>query len=372
MRGTRDSFNSGSITSAWWLFTWNNYAKHCIDWCEFLDSVPGVSYMVYGLEKAPGTGTEHLQGYVEFATRTKLSTLKNLYAKHATWAGKAKTIHWEIPKHYDNWKQCRDYSIKEGNETHEKGGEGRYDRAVGRAAARASRAGSDSGKRTDLDVVRSEIRNGNIKTLSDLENMSQLTAQGLKFGERLLERIEPVRLSPPRVFWLYGATGCGKSRYSRELAANFKSHCNWSVWQSVDNTLHWFNGYAGQEIAIFDDFRGMDCKFSSLLRVADRYVSMQQIKGSTTWWYPKIIFFTSCRSIADSFDHLPPGDDIQQFIRRVSTFGGGEFNFGIDQDLTRFRGSLLQYCEEQVLPSTGGPSAEHKEPEDAASVVDDE
>lgn len=113
-----------------------------------------------------------------------------------------------------------------------------------------------------------------------------------------------------------------------------------------------FDGYCGQEIAIFDDYRGEDGTFNSLLRITDRYHMQVAVKGSTTWWHPRIIIITSPKSVGESFPGNAGGDrergevgarfgeDLSQLSRRLT---GGEFNFDSSDDLVKFKDSIIQY-----------------------------
>ena len=61
--------------SASWCFTVNNYVAADIV------KIQGIlcDFLVYGIERAPTTGTPHLQGYVEFDVRKRRSTVASLF-----------------------------------------------------------------------------------------------------------------------------------------------------------------------------------------------------------------------------------------------------------------------------------------------------
>lgn len=314
------------IRSKFWLFTWNNY-NNTPGYRDVLSGFKNVTYMVYGHEVAPVTGTLHLQGYVEFSVRTKLSTLKNLQ----------KEIHWETPKWYNTWEECRAYCIKEGNDIVE-WGTGTFDKVLSRKKQ------ATGGKRTDIDDIRDAMTSGAVTNTRELEMFPGLTYQAMLFADRFLRNARPTRECVPDIFWLHGRTGLGKSRFAHEFIDHVELGREWRSWQSYDNRLKWFDGYDKHEIALFDDFRGADCHFPTLLRISDRYVCRVEVKGASAWWCPRIIIFTSSQSLEAGFGHLGSSDRADQFYRRVRDEGaGGEFDFNDPAEIRRFRERIDGY-----------------------------
>lgn len=81
----------------------------------------------------------------------------------------------------------------------------------------------------------------------------------------------------------------------------------------------WFDGYEGQEVAVFDDFRPWWCRFDYLLRLLDRYPMKVPIKGGFVNWIPEIIIITTQKSIRDTFTgEYRTDEDIRQLERRVT------------------------------------------------------
>jgi hypothetical protein len=58
-----------------WVFTLNNYTQGDL---EAIRLTPNINYLICGEERAPRTGTPHLQGYVQFNVVKRLSTIKKL------------------------------------------------------------------------------------------------------------------------------------------------------------------------------------------------------------------------------------------------------------------------------------------------------
>ena len=55
-----------------WTFTINNYTPDTETHLQTLAKEPRVTFLVYGREVAPTTGTPHLQGYIKYSDRKRL------------------------------------------------------------------------------------------------------------------------------------------------------------------------------------------------------------------------------------------------------------------------------------------------------------
>lgn len=167
-----------------------------------------------------------------------------------------------------------------------------------------------------------------IKAVEGGENIAEMAVSG-KHGEALvkfnngLKNYRNLRQSPrdpgypPIVIWIYGPTGTGKSRFAWDLMVNLFGLRG--VWLCNTSNLQWFDGYDSHPGAIFDDFRAKGVSFNYVLRVADRYPLQVPFKGGFATWNPKLIIFTTSKSIEETFrernQHIP--EDIQQLKRRV-------------------------------------------------------
>ena len=54
--------------------------------------------------------------------------------------------------------------------------------------------------------------------------------------------------------------------------------------------MDWFDGYDGQDTAIFDDFRASGNRFSYILRLIDRYPMDVPVKGGFVYWNPGTLY----------------------------------------------------------------------------------
>lgn len=254
--------------SKYWCFT--NFNMDFDPIAQFLN----YDYCVYGREFCPETNRSHQQGYVEFKSKVRMSTLKSKYGDG---------IHWEQRK--GTAEEAVKYCKKDGDF---------FENGVYYAPRQ--------GKRKDLDVIRDQINEG----ASFSEVLESATSyQACKFAQLYIAN-KRVAKEAPQVYWYWGATGTGKTRAAYEASVN--------PWMSgVD--LKWFDGYNGEEDVIIDDFRKDFCTFHFLLRLLDRYPLRVNIKGGTVQWVPKRIFITCPLPPRAVYDTR---EDIEQLMRRIT------------------------------------------------------
>jgi len=86
-----------------WCFTWNNYTEE--DWCKIIKKFQQLNIkFICGKEIGKENKIQHIQGYAEFSSRKRLTTLKNEYSPK---------IHWEPAR--GNKLQNINYCNKEHN-----------------------------------------------------------------------------------------------------------------------------------------------------------------------------------------------------------------------------------------------------------------
>jgi hypothetical protein len=88
-----------------WVFTLNNYSGADEQLLEQLSNSNDVVTLIYGREVAPGTGTNHLQGMIIFATRKRLRQIRN-YPPF-------QRAHLEVMR--STPQRAREYCIKDGD-----------------------------------------------------------------------------------------------------------------------------------------------------------------------------------------------------------------------------------------------------------------
>lgn len=251
-----------------WTFRHSNPDDTTIDFFTHLTA----NKVTVGLEHANQEGkTPHLQGAIVFRRGYRLTQLKKL----------SPSTHWEPGLTIDPENYC----LKENIIRHEG-----YDKLNW---AEYIWNGIKEGK-TDLELVES-----NPKTLFMLKAVGN--------ARNLL--VLP-RKDPPEVYWLWGPTGVGKTKWVEDTYPDYQP-----LTLSGDKHAPFVNGYTGfANCVLFDDFRSEDASMAWLLRITDRYRCVVNMKGYSLPWNPKVIVFTS---------PIPPdsmyGDeDVTQLLRRIT------------------------------------------------------
>lgn len=266
-------------------FTLNNYKDSDVQILEG-DLSGTFTYWCFGKEVGEML-TPHLQGYFEFpnAQRMRISAAKSRWD-----ALGLSSAHLAIAK--GTAQHNIDYCSKEG-QFHEGG-----TRPKGK------------GKRTDLDVVCDAIANGS----SMPQLIESFPSQVVKFRggiEFLIQAQQPRRRFKTEVWWLYGPTGSGKSRWawSQDEMSYMKV-----------SSHKWWNGYIGQESVIIDDYRpSKEMPFNFMLNLFDRYPLSVETKGGMVEFLAKRIYVTSPFSVEETCNQLDwiGVEQRAQLIRRV-------------------------------------------------------
>lgn len=114
-----------------------------------------------------------------------------------------------------------------------------------------------------------------------------LTTKGLASLQGLIRPVDcRTWVGPKEVLYWWGPTGCGKTRAAHELG-----HCYEPI-RAGKGTI-WWDGYAGEEIVLFDDIRSDDVRLSDVLRWTDGRNFVAQVKGGTVAVTAKTFVFTS-------------------------------------------------------------------------------
>lgn len=261
-----------------WAFTLNNYTElHETMLKELVEAGTIVTYLVYGRETG-AAGTPHLQGYLELKAKKGLTGVKKIM----------NDAHWEIAK--GTAAQNLAYCSKQDNKPFISG------------------SPMVQGARTDLYAFKEALDNG-----ANMMDLAELDFGTLCRNRRALESyhrdlIGSRDYQKPTVICRWGESGSGKTRFI------YDNHPPDQIWCWGGD--RWFDGYVGQEIALFDDFDGSEMNFRTFLRVLDRYAIQVPVKGAFVAWRPKIIYITSNYSPRHWFKEVT-GTSIDALIRRI-------------------------------------------------------
>ncbi len=246
-----------------------------------------LQFVIFQQEACPSTGRVHLQGYAE--------TKRQLTVKQFTKALRADANVSGVSRRDGSQQQAIDYCSKEETRL-----QGPFQFGTPKAFSERDR--------TDLHAVAKDISEG--YSISDISEKYPKQFIMYNKGIRALKTTQQKhRNFKTKIIWLYGSTGCGKSRTAWELYPDAypKNRTEW--WDGYDPDIH--------EVVVIDDFRpNRHLNFDECLRLFDRYPHLVQQKGTTVTFKPKIIVITTTHSPQQTFDHLQT-EDLQQLIRRI-------------------------------------------------------
>lgn len=259
-----------------YCFTLNNWTEEEYLALKKLDFL----YMVVGKEVGE-SGTPHLQGYVEFQNGKRLSSLKKINNR----------IHWEA--RMGTQTEAINYCMKEKN--FEEFG-----------------TKKNQGKRNDLNALKDEIMAGKrVDTIAEEEPVVYH-----QYG-RALEKLEDIalrkqfRTEMTKGYWYWGETGVGKSHKAFE---NFSPETHY-LWP---NDKGWWDGYRGQEVVIFNDFRG-EVTYNALLQLVDKWPYQVPRRGREPMpFVSKTVIITSSLPPEQVFHRRQDEDSLEQLLRRFT------------------------------------------------------
>lgn len=311
------------------------------EWQPFIDKVIAkCSYWVIGKEVAPLTGQKHLQCYFQFKDRQRRSTLARLIPCY--WAPQSKN---------STADQAAEYCKKEGD--FDSGGELK---PVGQEALAAGRVRGGDANAERWKVARQTIENGDLKDLDDQIFVVHYGAvmNIRKANMKLPPALEWVDGASPNL-WLYGKSGCGKSRKARQIAPNaYSKMCN-----------KWWDGYQGQEDVIIDDFDIEHKVLCHHLKIwADRYPFVMEVKTGAQGIRPRRIIVTCNWSPTEIWENEK---DLEPILRRfkVTNMSPGALLMPLPATVSTFTQAPTQdaYSGHQPMPEHQPTQGEEEEEE---------
>lgn len=268
-----------------YCFTIHNYTKKDLKRFDLLaESLEKHRYICYGLEVAPETGTEHIQGYVELNNAQRFTFLH----KYFNFTRNKEVLKFHIEIANGTAAENKKYCEKSGKFFE-------FGEPV------------TQGTRSDLREIKEALKE-NPKNLKGVVDEHGNNLQQLKYAEALPKYYLPDRdpKNPPKVYWIFGPTGIGKTKLVYDT---FKDICAVSSYDWLGT------GYNQNECFLLDDFREFNLPFEQILKLTDRYPYTLFFKGSQIPLNSPFIIFTSPYSIDQTFSATR--EDLRQLKRRV-------------------------------------------------------
>lgn len=233
------------------------------------------NYLIACREKAPTTGHEHIHVYVQFPT------------PHALSLKKVGGAHIEVCR--GSPEQNISYIKKDG----------------------------------DVIVEEGTPRLCYVPSIKDAKSMDSDVLQGLNLNfYNVVQKIEAEKkkaISPAdyykkvEVYWIWGESGAGKSRY----AVNDMVKKGIEKFNEVKYDGNFWHGVQEDcEVALYDDWRDNHMKPTELINFIDYNRHIMNVKGSSVRNNYKTIYITSLQSPEQIYTKVPE-ETQKQWLRRI-------------------------------------------------------
>lgn len=250
------------------LFTLNNYTD---DEVNALKSIK-CTYIIFGYEVAPSTGTPHLQCFIVFANAKTLSAaIKSLPRR-------CSNVQIADGTALSNKKYCtktRDVDPVPNERFYEAGTMPKTPKQKGEITACKYSEALDHIKNNKIELVDPSI------LVRCYRNLRQIQTD--------LFNTAPRDRSSCTGIWLVGETGAGKSHMARSVVEKLTGR------RPYDKMLNkWWDGYMDGDVALMDDLSpDHGCLINHLKRWADKYSYTAETKGGVRTFRPPVLIVTS-------------------------------------------------------------------------------
>lgn len=239
-------------------------------------------YSIFQLEKAPETGTPHLQGYLVTIPNPKN---KNGYTLKWLKDNVCPFTHWEPRR--GTHEQAVAYCSKVETRL-----EGPWTRGEWSDAAGPSKGGVKGGavNGSKILAIKKAIDEGSTDPELYEKHFGEMLRYSKGFDRYRMTMKSKFRKWQTKAFVFYGPSGTGKSMAAAETAeANFGEDV---YYLDISGDNVWWDGYTGQKCVIIEEFYGQ-MKIGYLLKLLDRYPLQVQTKGSYVPFLAEVVFITS-------------------------------------------------------------------------------
>jgi hypothetical protein len=298
-----------------WAFTINNPTTDEIQHIKDLDQHADVTFIIAELENAE-TGTEHIQGYIEFKNRLRPNQAKNLISKRAhveiAQADRNKNIQYCSKTNRLLIQTAQTEPTSQSNSNH--------------SASRSDDFWLTMYKYIQTGPTHEEFAEQYPKFYLTSPKIDRLLAEQAgrtttTFNGNLQEKN----------YWIYGPPGIGKSKWANSQAP-------------PHSTLHkainkWWDGYRhhDHQLVIIEDWPAEPTHMEQYIKWwADRFPFTAEIKGGSLVIEPAKwhLIITSNHSISEAFKHCTEAD-VNAIKRRFT-----EWNIETPEDI-RLQTKLL-------------------------------
>lgn len=224
-----------------WCFTLNNPEKTDEEFYEYLKGLEHIKYFIFQREKAPTTGTIHLQGFLIFVVGKRFNTIKNYLP----------TAH--IEKCEGSSVQNREYCSKT---------ETRFDPPMQFGEFAEERGRTDI--KNIIELVQSGATNKTIRELYPNQYMRYFDKIE-RIRQEILSESNNSGVKNMQVCYIYGDTSLGKT-YNLVTGYAMSDIC-----RVTDYVKDPFSTYNHQDIIVFEEFRSQFAA-STMLNYLDCYL----------------------------------------------------------------------------------------------------
>ena len=250
------------------------------------------SYIIAQEELAPTTNEPHLQGYIQFKGKKRLTWIKkNIH----------ETAHWEMAR--GTGKENAAYCSKPDTRL-----AGPWEK--GQLVTQGKTAGLEQA--CDMVVARATDE----AIAEALPGVYVRHFRGLQELRRALKITPEQRTWLPELWVLIGASGSGKSRWARETFPD-------AFWKSAGTA--WWDGYWGQDTVVLDDFSGRFMPLTDLQHLLDGNPMQVEIKGGSVPMLARRIVITSNWHPSEWYSERV--DPARSIMRRVHDFAAQHGRF---------------------------------------------